>query len=136
MKPFPNLQPSIITHGRLLLALLVLPLAGLAGCGAPINDDEPCDETMAEIEICATLHEGPTDGYGLVAPDDDEALPLEALFDENGCTTISLEPGTYEWAARDASGSCLSSYESVELAACEDTLRVSVALDMFCQDGR
>jgi len=108
----------------------------LTGCDVEPIDPVSCSTENGYLEVCATLYNEPADGHALVRSSSDDEVPLEALLDESGCTTIELEPGQYEWAAAALSDNCVSLYEEVTVAGCAEVSEVSVALEYWCQDGR
>jgi len=116
-----------------LLALLALGF--LAGCAAGPSGSTSCEAQRGYLEICATLFNEPADGEAWVRSNSEDEIPLEALFDDQGCATVELSPGQHEWSAEALSGSCTSPYEQVTIGACEEVTQVSIELDSWCLLG-
>ena len=116
-------------------ALFVLAGVLLSGCVVDPTGPSSCEAQRGYLEICATLFNEPAEGQAWVRADSEDELPLEALFDEQGCTTVELSPGPHEWSASALSGSCTSPYEQVTIGACEEVTQVSIELDSWCLLG-
>ena len=128
-------SPSHSTGTPLRHALLMLAGVLLSACvGAPTGPSS-CEAQLGYLEICASLFDEAAEGQAWVRSDSEDELPLEALFDEQGCTTVELSPGQHEWSAEALSGSCTSPYEQVTIGACEEVTQVSVELDSWCLLG-
>ena len=108
------------------LLLVACPSTGL-------DDDDTC---VTAISVCA--HWGspddPVEGSALVREVPDGA-ELEALLGGDGCTTIDVGQGSWEWRATNTAGDCASPWESVSVDECSIESR-SVDLTTFCMDGR
>lgn len=105
-------------------------------CACPPNraddDDTACSTA---VTICATMGDTPGDGgEGVLRTDPEDDLPIQSPLDAEGCTTIEVGSGSYEWRAEDSSGTCVSVFQPVEVMECE-TASVSVDLVYWCMDG-
>ena len=128
-------SPSGSVGDSMCHALVVMAGFLLAGCATEPPGPTSCEAQRGYLEVCATLFDEPADGAAWVRSDSEDELPLEALFDEQGCTTVELSPGQHEWSAEALSGSCTSPYEQVTIGACEEVTQVSIELDSWCLLG-
>ncbi len=120
-----------------LLACSLLALTSLTGCSAsPAPGPESCEAQRGYLEVCATYFGAVAEGSVMVRIDVEDTAPLESLFDADGCTSVQLPSGFYEWSAQHLTDSCVTSYEPVEIGACEEVTEVSVELGDWCMDGR
>ena len=116
-------------RGSLLLFAVLL-------CACPPtradDDDSACS---TGVTICGTMSGLPGDGgEGVLRTAAGDDLPIQSPLDADGCTTIEVGPGSYEWSAADSSGTCISVFQPVEVMECE-TASVSVELLDWCMDG-
>ncbi len=120
-----------------LFAYSALALALLAGCSAsPSPGPEPCEAQRGYLEVCATYFGSVAAGSVLVRVDSEDPLPIEYLLDADGCTSVELSTGSYEWSAQHLTDSCVTSYEAVVIGECEEVTEISVELGNWCTDGR
>lgn len=128
--------------GRTLRATPLLLMASLSlcfllvGCGHSPDDPDDCQGENGVLQVCATLFGEPAEGQALLQLNDSTGGPLEALLDDQGCTSIDLAPGSYEWAASSLSATCISAYEEATVEDCGRVTEVEVELDQWCQLGR
>jgi hypothetical protein len=65
----------------------------------------------------------------------DEGQPLETIIDADGCVTVELIEGIWQWQAVDESGECRNDWEEIAVDDCSTVVR-SVDLSQWCLDGR
>ena len=118
-----------------LFALCLLGLASLLGCTEDPGPD-PCEAQRGYLVVCATYYDDVAEGSVLVRTDPEDPAPLESLLDADGCTSIQLSSGPYEWSAQHLTDSCVSTYEPVTIGACEEVTELSIELSAWCMDGR
>lgn len=118
---------------RMRTLLVATALLLIACPSSEPNDDDTC---MTAISVCAYWAgpEDPVEGSALVREVPDGA-ELEAILGTDGCVTIAVGEGSWEWRASDMGGSCVSSLEAVSVDECSIESR-SVDLAPFCLDGR
>jgi len=125
---------------RLTLPVLISPLflvGLLAGCPSELPlGPLGCEAQRGYLKVCATYFGEPAEGSVLIRVDPEDDIPIESLFDLEGCTTVELSPGPHEWAAQHLTDTCASVYEAVTIGACEEVTEVSVELGDWCMDGR
>ena len=124
-------RPTLV---RLMVCLALFLM--FAGCDQPPDDQDDCSGESGVLQICATLFGEPAEGQALLQLEDSEGSPLEALLDDQGCASLDLAPGTYEWAASSLSASCVSAYSEATVEDCGRVTEVEVELDNWCQIGR
>jgi hypothetical protein len=118
-----------------VFASCFLGLASLVGCaGEP--DPDPCEAQRGYLVVCATYFDTPAEGSVFVRTDPDDSAPLESLLDADGCTSVQLSSGPYEWSAQHLTDSCITPYEQVTIGACEEVTELHVELSGWCMDGR
>jgi len=132
----PKSEVKGSTCGSFLGALVFATGVLTAGCVTEPPDEHSCTTENGYLEVCATFFDEPADGYALVRSNSDDEGPLEALFDESGCTTIELEPGQHEWSASALTENCVSPYEQITIEGCAEVSEVSIELESWCQIGR
>lgn len=119
--------------GWLSLSLL------LAACPTADDDDGgACDAEFGVLRVCLCWDEVDsepvTDAAVMVRTELDDPYPIEALIGPDGCTEVALEPGTWEWSARDSGLHCVSPFESALVPRCAVEER-KVALMQWCVVG-
>jgi hypothetical protein len=120
-----------------LFACSLLALASLGGCpAASPPGPEPCEAQRGYLELCATYFGEVAEGSVTVRVDSEDSLPIESLLDADGCTSVQLSSGSYEWSAQHLTDSCVTSYEPVVIGNCEEVTELSVELGDWCTDGR
>jgi hypothetical protein len=125
---------------RFILSLLgssVLAVLLLTGCPAePPPGPEPCEAQRGYLSVCATYFGDVAEGSVLIRVGPDDDLPIESLFDADGCTVVELQPGSYEWSAQHLTDSCVTAYVEATIGECEEVTEVSTELGDWCVDGR
>ncbi|MBX3271408.1 MAG: hypothetical protein KF729_14170 [Sandaracinaceae bacterium] len=119
---------------RAYLGFLALLLAGCSGTGPAPGDAGGCTPGYGVIEVCVYLDatsERPLAGAEVTARRGEADVPFLIRAPE-GCAREELEAGTWEVRGDDATGNCTTSFERVEVRACETTpVRIDVAV--FCR---
>ena len=114
----------------------LLPLCLLLAC-APTrpgdDDDGGCETALQVCVFFGTIEEPATGGAVRVLNPDDET-PLESLVGADGCVTIDLTEGIWQWQASNQAGDCVSAWEEVTVDTCSTVIR-SVDLTSWCFDG-
>ena len=132
----PKSEVKGATSGSLLGALFLTTGVLITGCEVEAPEDNACTTENGYLEVCATFFDEPAEGHALVRSGSDDDVPLEALFDESGCTTIELEPGQHEWSAAALTDNCVSPYEQITIEGCAEVSEVSIELESWCLIGR
>ncbi|MCZ7678578.1 MAG: hypothetical protein M5U28_07315 [Sandaracinaceae bacterium] len=121
-------------------ALLSALLAACGGSAAPADDggtDASCAGELGTLRVCVygdALSTAPLPNGTVTVRRDAEDVPWIMRAEEDGCTEELLELGFWEVSANDASGTCATPFEAVEVRACE-RLELRKDVNAHCVDG-
>lgn len=115
----------------------------LAACGGSTpgrgdaGADASCEGELGMLSVCVygdARSTAPLPNGTVTVRRDAEDVPWIMRAGEDGCTEERLEPGFWEVSANDASGTCATPFEPVEVRACE-RLEVRKEVNAHCVDG-
>ncbi len=123
---------------RVAIAVMLVLSAGCdAAVGASDAGTDACVDDLATLRVCIYDDESSTStlGGGSVTLRRDEAdVPWLMQASDDGCTEERVEPGTWEYRASDASGTCVTPFMPLELRPCERVELRAEVID-YCVDG-